>query len=147
MMYQSWWTSIWSLCLNQQSISFTIQTPTSLNTHYSHSHTLPRKLIRKIVQSNSLQRSQKRMWSAWKYLSYSHLSNWAYFILKINKEKKLFMEITIKGVSCSIYQCDVFLFPILHFPPFQSFMSPRYKLFTSRKWWRWDLKYLRWHSP
>ncbi len=120
---------------------------TSLNTHYSHSHTLPRKFIRKIVQSNSLQRSQKRMWSAWKYISYSHLSNWAYFILK-NKERKktLHGDYNQRSVMFNL-QCDLFLFPILHFPPFHSFMSPRYKLFTSRKWWRWDLKYLRWHSP
>lgn len=120
---------------------------TSLNTHYSHSQTLPRKLIRKIVQCNSLQRSPRRMWSVWKYIPYSHLPNWGYFILKKKKkEKPLHGDYNQRSVMFNL-QGDLFLFPILYFPPFHSFMSPWYKLFTSRRWWRWDLKYLRWHSP
>lgn len=86
----------------------------SLNMHYSHSHTLPRKLIRKTVQSNSLQRSQKRMWSAWKCISYSHLSNWGYFILK-NKERKKTSSWRLQSKECHV-QFTVWFVPISHSP-------------------------------
>lgn len=99
-----------------ESIKHLIRHPdtASLNTHYSHSHILPRKLIRKIVQ-----RSQKRMWSAWKYISYSHLSNWGYFILKNKERKKPLgkknLSWRLQSKECHV-QFTVWFVPISHSP-------------------------------
>lgn len=64
----------------------------------------------------SLKRNTKR-WSALKWIPYSNFSFWGYFIL-VKHQKTFFMEITIKGVSCSIYGAIHSYFPFsisLHF--------------------------------
>jgi len=61
-------------------------------------------------------------------------------IKRKGKKKPLHGDYNQRSVMFNL-QGDLFLFPILYFPPFHSFMSPWYKLFTSRRWWRWDQKY------
>lgn len=147
MTYQSWGTSIWSLCLNQQSISFTIQTQpvwtriTAIHTHCQENS------LEKLCKA-TVYRGHRRECGLLGNTFHIHISQIGHISFsKTKKEKKtLHGDYNQRSVMFNL-QGDLFLFPILHFPPFHSFMSPRYKLFTSRKWWRWDLKYLRWHSP
>lgn len=118
MMYQSWWTSIWSLCLNQQSISFTIQTQpvwtriTAIHTHCQENS------LEKLCKA-TVYRGHRRECGLLGNTFHIHISQIGHISFsKIKKEKKLFMEITIKGVSCSIYRviCSYFPFFIsLHF--------------------------------
>lgn len=122
MTHQSWWTSIWSLCLNQQSYLFHYPDRTRLNIHYRHLKILPRILIGKKKKCNAT--VYRGHWGEVGLLGNKSHTQIPQIFNSPQKEKKkrngkkLFMEITIKGVSCSIYWviCSYFPFSIsLHF--------------------------------
>lgn len=148
MTHQSWWTSIWSLCLNQQSYLFHYPDRTRLNTHYRHLLTLPRNVIGEKKRCNAT--VYRGHWGEVGLLEnkfHTQIPQICNSPQKGKKKKKpLHGDYNQKSVMFNL-QGDLFLFRILYFPPFHSFMSPWYKLFTSRRWWRWDHKYLRWHFP